>query len=357
MHRHLVLALLLLLSCCGGGAKGNDGGSADLSNLTGTYWAVALAATTVTTDSETTWGTLVSDGAGSIMPHTTTNDDGVVSTPLLTSSFGYEIDANGEIRFLLGPNPVYRGRITDDGRYAVLSSLGEPRIIVLVRREGTHTVADIAGTYAFAGAGFATGPAAYTMSAAFDGIGLFAGTGAVNEAGSLDGGTHSGTYGVSPSGAVSMGILGVPFLGGLGGDNNFVLLGGGTTNGNDPLGWFLVRRPDTGAGNSLLAGTYYAGGVETVLGSMDEAQAFWGVVQANGLGGFTLQGQTTGPGAVAPLALSGTYGVAGDGTLTMNRGGLIENLTGAVSPDGRVAIASGGTTASSNPVLILMFRR
>lgn len=357
MHRHLALILALLLTCCGGGSKNGGGGSASLSTLAGTYYAVAIAATTVTTDSETTWGTMVSDGAGSIMPHTTSNNDAVVSMPLITNSFDYEVDANGEIRFLLGPTPVYRGRITDDGRYAVLSSLNQPRIIVLVRREGAHALADIVGTYGFAGVGFATGPAAYYMSAAFDGLGAYTGSGVVNEAGSFDGGSISGPCSVTSSGATSVGVLGLPFEGGISSDNDFMLLGGATTNGNDPLAWFLVRRPGTGGTNGLLSGTYYACGVETVLGITDEAQSFWGVVHANGSGSFTMQGQTTGAGGAVALSLGGTYGVGATGELTLDRASLGENLTGAVSPDGRVAIASGGTTPNSNPVVMVMFRR
>lgn len=357
MRRLLALTISLLLAACGGGSKSGGGGSASVATLSGFYWAVAITATTVTTDSETTWGSMIADGAGSIMPNTTSNDDGVVSMPLIFNSFDYEVDPNGEIRFLLGPTPVYRGRISDDGRYAVLSSLTAPRIIVISRREGTHSAASVVGSYQFAGAGFRTGPAAYFMSAAFDGVGMYSGQGTVNEAGSFDGGIILGTYAVTSGGGVDASVLGLAFEGGITGDGNLMLLGGGTGGGTNPQAWFLTRRPDAGGTNSLFSGSYYACGVETVLGTTDEAQGFWSVVRADGSGTFTMQGQTTGAGGVAPLSLSGTYSVAGNGVLTMDRAGLGENLSGAVSPDGRIAIASGGTTANSNPVMIVMFRR
>ncbi|MEZ6009639.1 MAG: hypothetical protein R3F05_18020 [Planctomycetota bacterium] len=354
MCRYLVLTVCLLLASCGGGSGG--GGSTGLSTLQGTYWVVSLGATTNPSDATTTWGTMVADGAGTISPSTISNDDTSVS-PDLSTDFNYEVDGNGEIRLVAGALVVYRGRISDDGRYAVLSALTLPSVVVLVRREGAHNVAGLTGPYEFAGAGFAAGPAAYYMSATFDGAGGYAGTGAVNEAGSFDGGTIGGLYSVTSSGAVTTDVLGLPFIGGVSSDDNFMLLGGGTTNGNNPLAWFLVRRAGAGGANSLLSGTYYACGVETVLGITDEAQSFWGVVRADGSGGFTMQGQTTGAGGVAPLSIAGTYSVAASGALTFDRAGLGENLSGGVSPDGRVAIASGGTVLNSNPVVIVMFRR
>lgn len=357
--KHLSLAALMVVLLGSGSCGGGGGGTLGAQTFSGTYWVVLFTAEGNPVDVESVWGTATADGVSAITFNPIGgNSNQTVTTTVPSFAQEYTVDPDGTLRFLLGATEVTRGGVTSDGACAVLSNVfpvGSPQCIVLVRKGGAFSAASLTGIFNVLAVGSASPPATLWAEVDFDGVSMFMGSGNTNQGGAVGGGPFNDTFTVAGDGASTIDIFGETQSGGLVAGATFGIAGGGTTNGDDPLMSFLVRG-GTGLNDSALSGEYWVTGIESDPGTA--FTSFSGTISANGAGALSIAATQFDEISVSPLAGAATYSVAADGILTVNRTGLpLENIRGAVSPDGRFAVMVGGSENGSRPILMVLCRK
>lgn len=350
------LGLFCLAACGGSSSNGGPGSPWSPATLSGTYW---LAVIDTDGAGESTWGTATSDGVSVLSLLADNNDEGVISMGGM-QELRYTIAADGTLTIIdpVDMMPVAQGGISADGRRAVLSTattMASPFLVVLLKTSGTFSDASLSGDYHWSRYSLSPAGSLYDTKITCDGMGAYTGTGAVNTVGALDGGAVMGTYAVAADGAAEFGNFGQTAHGCLAAGSDLALFGGGDTAGN-VRALHVLMEAGTGMDDADLQGSYWFAGIEySVSGAM--FGSFYGSFTADGAGDASVVGTSFDGSALAPLLGSPTYSVATDGTVVVNRSGVMENLTGGMTPDGRFFAVGGGALASSNTVLIVFCRK
>lgn len=363
----LALGLFLLVGACGGGGEGTDPGpgDGDPQTLSGDYTFVFVRGIGATRLVATSWGVGIADGVSSFAGTTTDNVAGSTGSAAPVS-FTYTVDADATLRFLAGGTEQFRGGVTANGNYALLSGVitGTPALIILVRRSGTFTAADLMGTYALSSLTVDTSSGTTVVSmygeASFDGVNAVSGamSRSVNAEGTIisDLGI-GGTYTVAANGAATM-TLGLPdYEGGLSPSGELAVFGGDTDTGGSapPTIWAFAQR-GAGLSNASWSGDYWFAGI-TLDVSVPNFTTFAGSLTADGNGNVSYSGTENDETTVSAFARTGTYATAADGTTVLNEAGATENFQGGITPSGNVLVFAGGDSNGSRPIFWIAFRK
>lgn len=355
-----VLAVLALLTVgCGGG--GGDGSPRGL--LSGPYHFLGISAIGLPAeDIESTWGHVVSDGAGKLLAATASNDNGSYTGPGLEDDIPYEI-ATDLSMIVRDPTDLLHvmasGWINAAGTVALLGSThpgDDPALWVTVKRQGTFTAADLGGDWG--GCGWVMslpGHHGFAGPFSFDGVDSGSGAPVHNNDGTVTPGGLVFTYTVSDQNRVSLDIANLgTFEGGIHPNGQAMVLAGCTTD-NQPPAFFAFARKPTAPTLALLSGTYALTGIEH-----DPAAGTYrssvGTAVSDGGGNLSVTMAENVEGVVAPgPAAAATYAFGATGYLTLvTDGGM--TLDGVVSPDGTFAVMGGGTSAGASPMIYLLAR-
>ncbi len=353
----LLVGLTLILGSCGGG--GSDGGVIGVASFAGTYWLALYEPSGGAGGGTATWGTAVSDGAGNVTLDGMANDGGMVSAPG-AQGLTYTVDPDGTLRVFQAATEVVRGGISGDGNCAILATTSTtitPLILVLIRSVGAFSPATLTGDFhmtAYLDQGSAG--SLHSTKVAFDGVSAYDGTGAINEDGLQDGGMLPGTYTVAPSGLATVSLFGALHDGCLMTGGGFGAFAGGNANSTPPA-ILLLMRAATAATNATLSGSYWVVGIEKDLTGPFES--ITGTITADGVNQLSIDATRFDGTTLGAVMGSAVYNVSTDGAVVADRSGVFgnEDMVGAVSADGRIAIISGGSVSGSNPVLFVLCRK
>jgi hypothetical protein len=365
VSRALAVSALAALTSCGGSGGGGGGPPVvvllDNATLNGPYFMVYMAGESGPPDAEGATGLGTSDGEGGVPVSQTTNDMGTVTGPT-GISYEYSVAGDGELAMGVGVIEVARGGVSADGECALVASSAfgpKPAVMALLRRGGTYSDASLSGAYHFVGFAVSVGggeSVGFTGPVTADGAGTLSGAAVgVNLMGTVGTAAVSGTYAIAADGTAQF-TTSVPetFAGGVIKGGAVAVFGGSVTAGDAP-GLLVFVRAAVSASDATFQGAYWAVTLsrDAVTG---EFRSQTGTVTSDGAGNLTLEAvsNTEGTFVVEPPQPA-TYGVAADGTLTVGGGG--HTMVGAITEDGSFAVAGGGTSPGSDPILVLLCRK
>lgn len=215
-------------------------------SMNGTYFAVVFAVDPGGPSHRSETGTATFDGAGAITASSfTTNEEGTISGPA-GGAATYTVGANGTMSVTIGTD-VYEGGLLDGGNVAVLASTSatsDPAIMILVKKAGTLSDADLDGAYWIATLGWKPGVNRHDTevgSGTFNGAGNVTVTLTDNEEGVIStGGGGAATYSIAADGTLTLNT-GDTFTGGvlLGGQ---IAIGATTSGGSDPEIFVAIKK-------------------------------------------------------------------------------------------------------------------
>src|SRR6266404_5906613 len=189
-------------------------------------------------------------------------------------------------------------------------------------------------------------------SVTFDGAGNFSGTLVVNGGGNVGSGAVSGTYTVAADGTLNISPARTSTItGGLSADGN-TLLTSQTNAGVSPEVLVGIKHGQANFSNGNLKGTYEVVIYDDI--SVGDNGSLL-TLTFNGAGVVTGTGVQNSGGLVSSVAVSGTYTVAAEGTLTIS-GVDLGPLTGGLSVDGNTLVASQTTSGHSPSILVGILR-
>ncbi|MDJ0974505.1 MAG: hypothetical protein QNJ98_08615 [Planctomycetota bacterium] len=355
----MFLAALSLAACGGGGG----GGPLPASVFVGQY-SIAFIALEDDRDMEVAWGTGNADGQSLLSITGSENDNGTVTSPP-DQSLEFAISADGTMTVGQGGSTFLSGAVRPDGGIAVLNSIdpSQPGIAVLIRRSGTYSAATATGLYGLSSFGSERmTPVVTTIfgTATFDGASATQWSVGLNIEGTTSGGAGlTASYTIAPDGTSTLATASYAYEGAWvpGGDLGFVggdTIGEPTASGSDPF-LFVFARRSSGLDDADFAGTYRIVGIE-YNATATIASSFFGTLTSDSMGGLSISGTQNAGGMVEAFGGTGSYSVAGDGAVELDRTGRVEKIQGTISPDGRYFIASGASETDSDPVLWIAFR-
>jgi len=181
--------------------------------------------------------------------------------------------------------------------------------------------------------GFVSGPYRYTDISGidarsgpvvFDGVGGYSGSFVLNTSGVISSGSISGPYTAAVGGAVTLG----GYSGGVSADGN-TIVSANLQAGNAPSVNVEIKQGQTNSTNADFTGIYQ---VVSIDGFADSGSSL--TLTADGAGSYS--GNL---GVITNGAVSGTYSVAADGSLTITPASG-SPLSGGISADGRTLVLS-----------------
>jgi hypothetical protein len=182
----------------------------------------------------------------------------------------------------------------------------------------------------------------------FDGAGNFSGTDMLNNAGTVSSAAVSGTYTVAADGTLNISPTdGSTITGSLTADGNTLVTAQESEDFDSEI---LVgfKEGQTNFSNASLTGIYTA--VRYAYGSMGDSGGLW-TVTFDGAGNFSGTDTLNNAGMVSSAAVSGTYTVAADGTLTIDPTGGA-TIIGSLSADGTTMVSNQAAAGSSPQALV-----
>ncbi|MDJ0522463.1 MAG: hypothetical protein QNJ90_10375 [Planctomycetota bacterium] len=360
----LGVLLIFTAAACGGGGGSSTTPTPTADELHGTYfWHMFEGDIGPPLRNGSFWGTLTADGFGEVTGSTlSVNDGGSLFGPSALPGYDYTIKAGRRLGFLTASSP--RGGVSADGRVATLLPIADgtpPSPAILLRRTGTFTLADLAGTYhacaffSFVG----------VDSAWFAGLVTFdAAGGATYSSGINSNGVVTQPSAPIPYGTASVATDGtvtwaaptpqVVWSGGMLAGGELIVFAG-TTQAIDAQFLIVLIRQGTGLSNATWSGSYHFISIGAGNSPPPRYGAITGTATVDGAGSLAIAAETGNqdgtitPGGSLP---SLPYLVGATGTLDTVGGGN----RGAVSPSGDFAMFAGGTTPLSGPTLWFFHR-
>ncbi len=362
----VVTVLLLLPAGCGGGGGGGGGGGPATDALLGTYKLsrfVGLGGPPLTAGAS--WRTDVYDGLGGI---TNVSAQSIVSGVLgVASSSGtgaYRIQPGNVLEIMSGATVGSVGGLSADGAllmYTRVSGGAGATLTAGAREEGGLSTASLSGRYHYAQ--FAASPtsasdATFWGWVDFDGAGNASYTLWHNEDGSPSAGSApvSGTYSVTPSGALTLSLGPAVYTGSVARGGMLGFFSGSTVAGGI-AGLGLLIKYSTSASVATFSGSYHLAGIfaDASLLPAVNWRALTGTMSSDGAGQW-------GPVAITTVEDDGTVATApgpfmpAPYTVAANGGIGFGDAVGAVASDGSVAALVGPSSGGSGPILYIMLR-
>ena len=280
-------------------------------------------------------GSLSYDGAGNYSGSQVVNVSGSISGVVPVSGT-YTVDAAGAIA-AIGGTVTTDGAISTDGGTLVWAQLtpgSTPSVHVGIRQgQSTFSNANVSGNYILV-SHEQSGTAGNLLTITCDGAGNWTGTGSRNQAGTISSISISGTYTVAANGAMTFSPNGgTPLNGGVSLDGNKMLFSQTTLSGVTPVTAVAIRQGQGNATNGSLLGQYAFVNYDGASNSV----ALLTLV-ADGVGNAAGTRFVNNRGTVTNSAVSTTYTVAPDGTVTIANGSATP-LVGYLGADGSSIVA------------------
>jgi hypothetical protein len=275
------------------------------------------------------------DGAGSYSGSQVVNVAGSISGAVPVSGT-YTVDAVGAIA-ATGGTVTTDGAVSTDGGTLVWAQLtpgSTPSVHFGIRQgQSTFSNANVSGNYILV-SHEQSGTAGNLLTITCDGAGNWTGTGSRNQAGTISSISISGTYTVAANGSMTFSPNGgTPLNGGVSVDGNTILLSQTTSSGAIPVTAVAIRQGQGNATNGSLLGQY----AFVNYGGASNSVALLTLV-ADGAGNATGTTFVNNGGTVTNSAVSTTYTVAADGTVTIANGSATP-LVGYLGADGSTIVA------------------
>jgi hypothetical protein len=326
--------------------------------LTGTYKVVSFEFNT------SALLALTFDGAGNFSGTNVENGAGTVGGGAVSGTYAVATDGTLTIGWNVGSiffqASTITGGLSADGNSLVASQttfgdLASPRVLFGIKQGKTNfSNANLTGSYTAVRYDYnSTGDSGGLSTVTFDGAGNFAGTGTLNNAGTVSSMAVSGTYTVAADGTLTISPTGGSTItGGLSADGN-TLVTSQTNAGVSPEILVGIKQGQSNFSNASLKGTF------TLITHAYNSTGDLGTlltVTFDGAGNFDGTGAQNLALTVSSMAVSGTYTVAAEGTLTISpTGGSTSTggstITGGLSANGSTLVAS--QTTSSHPPTVL----
>ncbi len=364
------LMLVLTTGACGSGSTtttptGTTTTPTDpLALFSGTYCLAGFSGRAGAPDEgSTSWGDIVSDGAGMVVGGmTSNNENGVISgpNPIVPPNLPYAVNPGGYLELTLAFLPFLWGGISSTGAVAAVMQLSQnPGIFILGKKSGSYTNASLNGAYFLCAFMYDQGALEDRTrwgTATFDGAGGGNTNVSSNNQGVIGGPVGAAlNYNVAADGTVTGDLLGFALTGAILDGGELIVLGGATAAGVPIL--MLLVQSGAGLSNASLTGTYHVTAIEAENAPPpDTWLSFITTFAADGAGTFTVGAFTSNSdGSLTtfpPVGSTLDYAVAGNGLLNVNVG----EMFGGVSPSGRYAIFAGGAGAGDDPQFFFLFK-
>lgn len=370
----VLVAVFPLLCVCGGGGGGDGGADPGPAPpeavIDGTYFVTSymlsypVGGLGIGSPDHPCcgWGTAVSDGAGTLAWTIRRNVDYDLDPEIETGDLTYAVPSAGTVQILMpvGPAlPYMGGHVSPDGRYAALAKLvadESPAMFLMLARRGSYSDASLSGSYVLSGFACQPDPSAIFGAVDITSPGAGSGHAAINTAGASGGaGPIAMTYSTSGDGSIDLSLAGFTGIeGGIAAGGDVVVAGGSATDGLPP-GLFALVRSSTDRTLADFQGDYGIVGYRYDV-SADAFVSATGTLNADGAGTFTTSLTVTDGVALGEdVPGGGTYDISSVGVLLLTNT-LGEMFTGALSPDGSCAIASGAINVGRDPAFFFLHR-
>src|SRR6266404_1734178 len=325
-------------------------------NLKGTFTAVRYDWGGSFGDGGDLWS-VTFDGAGNFSGTLVVNGGGNVGSGAVSGT--YTVAADGTLNISPARTSTITGGLSADGNTLVSSQMaaagfGTPDVLVGIKHgQANFTNASLKGTFTAVRYDYSSmGDSGGLWNVTFDGAGNFTGTDTLNNAGTVSSGVVSGTYTVAADGTLTISPTGSSTItGGLSADGN-TLLTSQTNAGVSPEVLVGIKHGQANFSNGNLKGTYEVVIYDDI--SVGDNGSLL-TLTFNGAGVVTGTGVQNSGGLVSSVAVSGTYTVAAEGTLTIS-GVDLGPLTGGLSVDGNTLVASQTTSGHSPSILVGILR-
>jgi beta-lactam-binding protein with PASTA domain len=311
-----------------------------VATLTGTYDFVGYNVSTVTNGLFTE----TFDGAGNRSGTGTTDANATITTGVADSGT-YVVAANSvQVPVLTDSGNNIGGILGADGDVFIwlanTSSGQQPAMAAGVKQPTSASVASLNGTYTIAALdGTSPAPTGFLYAGTFTNGSATLAPGLQNANGTVTASSsHSGTYTVSSSGAITFGTGGAGLSGAVSADGDLVVMAPITSNGNGSTSDITVAVKQ---GSGLSAATFDGVYTNVALGGTSTSGSY-GLVEtiyAHGDGTYTGTYTFNNAGTVTTgNPDSGTYTVSANGALVITSQGVVS--TGQISADGNVYVLS-----------------
>lgn len=362
----LLTAGLLLAATGGCGGSSDACPPTDADRLAGTYHVAARAAqlgAPLTERGE--WGRLTLEGDGELAIETTVNEIGQLSSYVASDGLAFDVGLDrtvtvGSAAFF--GIPFLAGGASTDRSLIVLTSegIGPPQLQILTRRGARPDPTSLAGTFYLCGSTYDLALSRHTGwfgTLTLDATGGGTIQGFLNREGLSGGfGPDAVSASVEADGTVTMDLgPGGVVEGAVSKGDDVIVLSGSTASLGNPALFAMVRQASF-PGVDSFDGAFHLAGFELDAGS-GERRALHGTlfVQASSQTVFSavLHHQET---WVEQNRLAGTFKVETDGRLSITATSGGDDLLGAVSPGGDVAILWRGGLPGVDPTFWIAVR-
>ncbi|MDJ0522868.1 MAG: hypothetical protein QNJ90_12440 [Planctomycetota bacterium] len=355
----------VLLAACGGGG---GGGSTPTSAFNGQYGMYIFEATAGPPEAcYSLWGGVDVDGSGSPTGVLRGNEDGNLTGAQPVTGWNTRIESDGSFHWQHTSMPgtdIWSGTINSGGEVGLVMPVhsGQPPSMMIMSRRSNYAAApNITATYRACGYSFDLGTARNTSwwgTMTFDGSGGGEREFSRNMEGAM-GITLSPpaiSYTLTPAGNLTIDAPGMGQLtGDVYADGEFIVVGGSTTSGDDPILLAMVR-PSTAASVATLSGTYGMVGLRYDRAGPAFA-SMTGTANADGAGNISVVVTENNEGTVVTGPPdTATYTVEVNGRVRLDTGGG-ERYVGGVSPSGKYVVLAGATSPGTDPSFYVLVRR
>jgi hypothetical protein len=296
--------------------------------------------------------TLTFDGAGNFSGTDVQSGDGVVSSSAVSGP--YTVTVDGALSITSTGESAVAGRLSAHGNTLVASQIASgfyPSVLFGIKQgQNNFSNTNLTGTYTTVRYDYnSAGDAGALSSLTFDGAGNFSGTDTLNNAGTVSSTSISGTFAVAADGTLTLtSIAGSTLTGGLSADGN-TLVASRTTAGFGPIVLFGIKQGQNNFSNANLTTAY-----EIINFEAGETGARGGLstMTFDGGGNHDDSGVLNDAGSITNSADTGTYTVAGNGTLTI-KSSTGYTSTGGLSADGNTLVTTRVTAGQGLPAVVV----
>jgi PASTA domain len=299
------------------------------------------------------------DGIGGYTGSATKNIGGVITNPVVSGTYTVVQDqSTAQIAVLTVKGTNMGAMEFNASAVALLTNAtggSPPGLLIGVKQAQNASISTVNGTYTNV-----TLESTIPASGSLNSVTVSNGTGTFGAAQRNTNGTittvpasGTGTYTVTPGGAITVGTGGNGISGAISADGDLLVLAPTTANGNGSTpGIYVAVKQGTGVTTATLNGVYTLVSLST-SSAAGTVGRYYSVGVANGVFAGAYIENNSGSSSTNNL-VSGTYTAADDGTMTAVVTGATgsSTLTGAMSADGNVFVLADVTSGEAATLLV-----
>lgn len=362
----LLLAGLALVVAGGCGSSCDPCPPSDAGVLAGTFHVAGRAGLAGPPHEDgALWGTMTFTADGRVLLEADANELGSIGEFPGVGELLYDVGLHRTITTGLDEFQgltFLAGGYSEDGSLVTLATegAGRPQLLLMTRRTSTSTPESLAGDYHLCGIRYELALSVHTGwlgTLTLDGSGGGTLAGFQNRDGTTGVlGATGVTTSVAGDGTMVMGLGSTGTVAGAisqGGD--VMILSGSTTSLGDPALHVIVRHAESASADDL-HGFYHLIGFEVDAGSGDHSVLHGTAYAESSTQALGMQAWRHVESSAEEARFNGTYTVGANGAVILQSTGGGDELRGAVSASGRVAILWRGGDPGSDPSLWVLIR-